>query len=76
MDAQNGPIDDDQNEFNGFLFDSPQDIRRKVELVSDNGVRGVFVWELGHDKITPNAPRGVVIESIHGRIFETSDTEL
>lgn len=34
----------------GYQFDSPDDVRAKVEYAKDNGLGGVFFWELGQDK--------------------------
>jgi len=34
----------------GYQFDSPDDVRAKVEYAMQNGLGGVFFWELGQDK--------------------------
>ena len=36
--------------WNGYLFDSPEDIREKVKYAMRMGLGGVFFWELGQDK--------------------------
>ena len=38
------------NTWEGYQFDSPQDVRAKVNYATQSGLGGVFLWELGQDK--------------------------
>ena len=40
-----------RNEFHGYLFDSPADVRSKVKWAAGANLAGVFFWEAGQDKI-------------------------
>jgi chitinase len=69
VDAQDGWIDDEQNDHEGMLYDSPRDVREKVDYARAASLAGVFVWEIGQDKMMPSAPLGVVVEAIYGKHF-------
>ena len=48
----------------GYRFDSPDDVRAKVEYALRGGLGGVFIWELGQDKRMPGqAGGGVLLEA-------------
>lgn len=50
--------------FKGFLFDSPRDVRQKVDHGVKAGHAGVFFWELGQDKQHEDwAPGGILLEA-------------
>jgi len=50
--------------WNGYQFDSPSDIKAKVGYAKDNGLGGVFIWELGQDKqMTDVANGGILLEA-------------
>jgi len=38
-----------RKEFNGYLFDSPVDVREKVKWAGERNLGGVFFWEAGQD---------------------------
>ena len=45
----------------GYRFDAPDDVRAKVEYARDNGLGGVFLWELGQDKQAAGVAEGGVL---------------
>lgn len=47
-----------------FKYDSPEMVRRKVQLAKEKNLGGVFLWELGQDKQMGNFPGGVLLESM------------
>ena len=48
----------------GYRFDSPDDVRAKVEYAARSGLGGVFIWELGQDKRVPGqAEGGMLLEA-------------
>lgn len=52
------------NSRSGYRFDSPDDVRAKVEYALRSGLGGVFIWELGQDKRMPGqAEGGVLLEA-------------
>jgi chitinase len=46
------------NSWSGYRFDSPDDVRTKVEYAVSNGLGGIFIWELGQDKRMPGLAEG------------------
>ena len=49
----------------GYFFDSPTSVRAKLEYVVQQGLAGIFFWELGLDKHHPViAPGGILLEAI------------
>jgi chitinase len=66
--------DDTHIAANGVRFDSPNDIRKKLMYARHQYLAGVFVWEVGQDKTLPTqgASRGVVVDSIHGKLFSSN----
>jgi GH18 family chitinase len=48
---------DTRNEFNGYLFDSPANVRAKVKWAAENHLAGVFFWEAGQDVIFASRSR-------------------
>jgi GH18 family chitinase len=59
-----------RSDWKGYLFDSPRDVRRKVDFAMEDGYAGVFFWELGQDKQHEDlAPGGILLEeaSNHAR---------
>mmetsp|Transcript_41091 Transcript_41091/g.46691 ORF Transcript_41091/g.46691 Transcript_41091/m.46691 type:complete len:325 (-) Transcript_41091:103-1077(-) len=59
-----GLDDETTNEWNGYLFDSPALIRKKVKFVKQNDLAGVVLWELGHDKQDKNKPGGWLVNAM------------
>lgn len=51
----------ERQEWNGFVYDSPESIRQKVEFAMENGMAGVFFWELGQDKQHEELGRGGIL---------------
>lgn len=49
------------NAWEGYQFDSPQDIRAKVHYATQSGLGGVFLWELGQDKQIPRLRDGGIL---------------
>lgn len=50
----------------GYIFDSPDNVREKVEYAIQNGFGGIFIWELGQDKQMADddvAEGGVLLEA-------------
>jgi GH18 family chitinase len=54
---------DDQNDWHGFRYDSPQAVRDKVDYAKRKGLGGVFFWELGQDKQHASAAGGLLLEA-------------
>ena len=53
-----------KSSWKGYQFDSPIDIRDKVNYAIQTGLGGVFIWELGQDKqIIEGADGGVLLEA-------------
>mmetsp|Transcript_3186 Transcript_3186/g.4836 ORF Transcript_3186/g.4836 Transcript_3186/m.4836 type:complete len:321 (+) Transcript_3186:30-992(+) len=59
-----GLDDDTLEEYNGYLYDSPKLIRKKMKYVKQNGLCGVVLWELGHDKQMKDQPGGWLLHAI------------
>lgn len=49
--------------WNGYQFDSPQDVEAKTRYAKENGLGGVFIWELGQDKQVQGADGGMLLEA-------------
>ena len=50
--------------WNGYQFDSPDDVQAKVKYSIQNGLGGVFIWELGQDKqMAEVAEGGILLEA-------------
>lgn len=49
--------------WNGFEWESERRIRDKVKLAKSKGLGGIFVWEVGQDKVLDQNPRGVLLEA-------------
>lgn len=71
-----GGVDDDDNmearmngirsvdSWGGYRFDSPDDVRAKVDYVVRNGYGGIFIWELGQDRrVSGLAGGGMLLEA-------------
>lgn len=52
---------EDRGEWEGYLFDSPQDVARKVQFARQEGLLGVFFWEIGQDSAL--IPGGVLLNA-------------
>ena len=49
-------------QFNGYHFDSPDDVQRKVKYAISKGLGGAFFWEIGQDYIHAElAPGGLLL---------------
>jgi len=75
VDELDSKITENTNSIHGIKFDSPRVIHQKVEYAIEQGLAGVFVWELGQDKVVPLAPRGIVLESIHQRLDRNKESQ-
>ena len=49
------------NSYQGYRFDSPQDVRAKVQYAKTEGLGGVFFWELGQDKQMDGVGEGGIL---------------
>jgi len=47
----------------GYLFDSPASVEKKVSFVKKNKMAGIFFWEIGQDKQMIEYPGGVLLQS-------------
>lgn len=48
----------------GYLFDSPSLVAKKAAIAKEEGLMGVFFWELGQDKQHPEwSPGGMLLET-------------
>lgn len=57
--------------WNGYAYDSPNEVRRKVEYAVEKGLAGVFFWELGQDKQhTTFGPGGILLGAASTRMVE------
>ncbi|CAB9514369.1 Endochitinase B [Seminavis robusta] len=53
-----------RSEFKGYLYDGPNDVRRKVDMAVKDGHAGIFFWEIGQDKQHEEwAPSGILLEA-------------
>jgi len=53
-----------RQEWNGYRYDSPESVQKKVEYAVRNGLAGVFFWELGQDKQHAElGPGGILLEA-------------
>ena len=41
--------------YHGYAFDSPMDVEKKVEYARNDGLGGVFFWEIGQDSFRSDA---------------------
>lgn len=57
-------LDRHKGSWHEFKYDSPEVIRKKVQLAKEKNLGGVFMWELGQDKQQRNFPGGVLLESM------------
>jgi GH18 family chitinase len=48
---------------NGYYFDSPALVAKKVKYAKSIGLGGVFVWEIGQDKQVLDYPGGILLQS-------------
>jgi GH18 family chitinase len=49
--------------WDGYVFDSPDDVREKVNYATQMGLGGIFIWELGQDKqLAGIAEGGILLE--------------
>jgi GH18 family chitinase len=57
--------------WNGYSYDSPNEVRRKVEYAVEKGLAGVFFWELGQDKQDATfGPGGILLGAASSRMLE------
>ena len=62
----------EKSSYKGFLFDSPKDVRQKVDIAVEGGYAGVFFWELGQDKQHADwAPGGMLLEAAADQAKQT-----
>lgn len=62
--AQSSEVLKQSSSFQGYEFESREDMASKLEFVSRHGLGGVFYWEIGQDKQDPNdGPGGVFMTS-------------
>ena len=69
--------DDKDSSFSVFHIETLESLVQKLELVQEYKLAGVFVWELGQDKVTNDAPTGVLFQSIfqaHRNVFNHTNT--
>ena len=53
----------------GFHIDSLDLIREKLDFVSANQLKGVYLWEVGlHDICTDESPGGILLEAVASQI--------
>ena len=78
MDVGNVALTVDGSEWKGYLFDSIEAVKNKVDFAKKKGLGGVFLWELGHDKQDPEAaPGGYLLQAAAGvHEFSTRSDEL
>jgi len=50
--------------FQGYQWDCPKVVREKMSYVYERGLGGVFVWELGQDAVSVDAPGGVMVSAM------------
>lgn len=51
------------NSWKGYRFNSASDVKEKCEYAKHSRYGGVFVWEIGQDKRTPEAGGGILLAS-------------
>jgi len=62
--------------WNGFHFDSLEDVRRKVQYAKRQGLKGVFLWELGQDRqLEGVADGGILLETMSSAAFGNNENE-
>lgn len=68
-------LDDDEiikmHSWEAYEWESSTRIQEKVNLAREMGIGGIFFWEVGQDKFTPDHLRGVLLETA----FEAAFTE-
>lgn len=63
---------DQRKSWKGFLFDSPPQVRKKVDYAVEDGLAGVFFWELGQDKQHEElGPGGILLEAAGQQIIDS-----
>jgi chitinase len=58
-------------EIEGYLIDSPAAVSAKVRYAKNEGLGGVFFWELGQDKQLASAPAGILLSAAAARVAES-----
>lgn len=58
--------------WNGYRFDSPNDVREKVKYAIEMGLGGIFFWELGQDKqLAGIAVGGILLEEAAATVHDS-----
>jgi GH18 family chitinase len=52
------------HKWQGYYFESGAMARQKVEYAQEENLAGVFVWEIGQDKATSQAPGGLLLRAL------------
>lgn len=68
-----------ESEYNGFVYDTPKAIAKKVRLALDMGLGGIHFWEVGQDYIDNKyGPGGIILQAVlneKGQYFESEKSE-
>ncbi|KAL3805782.1 hypothetical protein HJC23_007743 [Cyclotella cryptica] len=56
---------------NGYYFDSPAMVASKVKYAKSIGLGGVFMWEVGQDKSSPDYSGGILLQAAANSILNT-----
>ena len=60
------------DQIENYSFDSPSDIRHKIQYVLSHGLKGIFFWEIGQDfQNAAISPGGLLLESATNAIQQT-----
>lgn len=62
-------------EIDEYLIDSPAAVSAKVRHAQNEGLGGVFFWELGQDKHHDSAPAGILLTAAAARVREGNTTD-
>eukprot|EP00543_Licmophora_paradoxa_P002786 CAMPEP_0202446056 /NCGR_PEP_ID=MMETSP1360-20130828/4698_1 /ASSEMBLY_ACC=CAM_ASM_000848 /TAXON_ID=515479 /ORGANISM="Licmophora paradoxa, Strain CCMP2313" /LENGTH=176 /DNA_ID=CAMNT_0049062475 /DNA_START=557 /DNA_END=1087 /DNA_ORIENTATION=- len=55
--------------WDGYYYDSPNLIKKKVELAFEYNLAGMYFWELGQDKIDPTyGPGGIMTQAVESAV--------
>ena len=58
--------------FEGFLFDSPDIVSQKVHFAMQQGLGGLFLWEIGQDHRSELYPGGMLLQSAFLSVISAS----
>lgn len=75
--AQGATLDElyERNEIGEYMIDSPAAVAAKVRYAQNEGLGGVFFWEVGQDKRSESAPAGMLLSAAASHVAVRATTQ-